>query len=87
MTLKIEPISRKSTTRIRLSGEFRVEGVTEVKAEMARCGGRVALDLEELDLVDVEAVRFLNACKAEGIRILHCSPFIRQWMFRERGSR
>jgi hypothetical protein len=86
MTLKIVRISGKSTTRIRLSGEFRLDGVDEVKAEMKRCGRRVALDLEELDLVDVEAVRFLNACQADGVRILQCSPYIREWMFRERGS-
>ena len=44
----------------------------------------VALDLEEVDLVDVESVRFLNAREAEGISVLHCSPYIREWMLRER---
>jgi hypothetical protein len=48
-------------------------------------GPRLALDLEELDLVDVEGVCFLNACEAEGISVLHCSPYIREWMIRERG--
>jgi hypothetical protein len=46
----------------------------------------VALDLEEVDLVDVEVVRFLNACKEEGISVLQCSPYIKEWMFRERGG-
>jgi hypothetical protein len=41
--------------------------------------------LEELDLVDLEGVRFLNACEAKGISILHCSPYIREWMLQERG--
>jgi hypothetical protein len=40
--------------------------------------------LEEVDLVDVEGVRFLNARKAEGIPVLHCSPYIKEWMARER---
>jgi hypothetical protein len=83
MTLKIEQISGKRRTRIRLSGGFRVEHIDQLKAEIER-GGPVALDLEELDLVDVEAVRFLNACQSEGIRMLHCSPYIRAWMLRER---
>jgi hypothetical protein len=43
--------------------------------------------LEEVDLVDVEGVRFLNACEAEGISVLRCSPYIREWMLRERGSK
>jgi len=40
--------------------------------------------LEELDLIDLEGVRFLNACEAKGISILHCSPYIREWMLQER---
>ena len=85
MTLKIERISGKTRARIRLSGGFRVEHIDQVKAEIERCDPGVALDLEEVDLVDVDAVRFLNACQSEGIRTLHCSPYIREWMLRERG--
>ena len=86
MTLKIEGISGKRLTRIRLSGEFRCEHLDQLKAEIERGGPRVVLDLEEVDLVDVEGVRFLNECKAKGISVLHCSPFIKKWMFRERGG-
>jgi hypothetical protein len=86
MTLKIERISGKRRTRIRLSGAFRSEHRDQVKAEIERGGPRIALDLEEVDLVDVEGVRFLNACEAEGISVLRCSPYIREWMLRERGS-
>ena len=83
MTLKIERISDKHRARIRLSGDFRSDRLDQVKAEIDR-GGPVALDLEEVNLVDVEAVRFLNAREGEGISVLHCSPYIREWMFRER---
>jgi hypothetical protein len=86
MTLKIERISGKRRTRIRLSGALRSEHCDQVKAEIERGGPRIALDLEEVDLVDVEGVRFLNACEAEGISMLRCSPYIREWMLRERGS-
>lgn len=83
MTLKIERISDKRRTRIRLSGGFRADRLDQVKAEINR-GGPVALDLEEVDFVDVEAVRFLIAREDEGISVLHGSPYIRQWMLRER---
>jgi len=86
MTLKIERISSKRRTRIRLSGAFRSEHRDQVQAEIERGGPRIALDLEEVDLVDVEGVRFLNACEAEGISLLRCSPYIREWMVRERKS-
>ncbi len=85
MTLKIERISGKRRTRIRLCGEFRSEHHDQVKAEIERGGPRVDLDLGEVDLVDVEGVRFLNTCEADGISVLHCSPYIRKWMSRERG--
>jgi hypothetical protein len=84
MTLKIERLSVERRTRIRLSGAFRSEHLDQVKAEIERGGPRVALDFEEVDLVDVEGVRFLNACEADGISLLHCSPYIREWMSRER---
>jgi hypothetical protein len=58
--------------------------VDQVKAETELCESPAVLDLEELDLVDVEGVRFLNACEATGISVLHRSPYIREWMLRER---
>jgi hypothetical protein len=29
-------------------------------------------------------VRFLSECEAQGIELLHCSPYIREWISRER---
>jgi hypothetical protein len=84
MTLKIERISGKRKTRICLSGQLRSEHLDELKSEVERGGPRVALDLEELDLVDIDGVRFLNECESAGVSVLHCSPYIREWMVRER---
>ena len=85
MTLKIERISAGREARVRLSGQIRSEHIGELKAELERGESRVALDLEEVDLVDVQGVRFLNECEAAGISVLHCSTYIRAWMLRERG--
>jgi len=41
------------------------------------------LDLEGVTLVDIEVVRFLNACEKIGVELLHCWPYIREWMIRE----
>jgi hypothetical protein len=83
MILKIERVPGLHRVRLRLSGDFRSDRLDQVEAEINR-GGPVALDLEEVDLVDVEAVRFLNAREDEGISVLHCSPYIKEWMLRER---
>jgi hypothetical protein len=85
LTLRIERISGGERTLIRLSGEFRSRHIDQLKTELERSDARAALDLEEVGLVDVECIRFLNACEAEGIAALHCSPYIREWMLRERG--
>ncbi len=76
----------KRNTRIRLIGELRSEHLEQLQTEIERGGIRVSLDLEEVDLVDVEGVRFLNACRASGVSVLHCSPYIREWMSRERAE-
>ena len=80
MTLRIERVKG----RIRLIGEFRVGQLDEVKTEIERCESPIILDLEELDLIDLEAIRFLNTCESAGVSILHCSAYIREWMLQER---
>lgn len=87
MTLKIERFSEKHGTRIRLSGELRREQLEDVGAEIERDGRQVILDLDEVDLVDIHAVRFLNACEAQSIKVVNCAPYIREWMFQEQGSK
>jgi hypothetical protein len=86
MTLRIERISMEHGTRIRLCGELRCEQLSDVRTEIEHAGQQVTLDLDELDLVDVHAVRFLNACEAQHVKVLNCAPYIREWMFQERAS-
>jgi hypothetical protein len=37
-----------------------------------------------VSLVDADAVRFLGSCESEGIQLLNCSAYIREWIVRER---
>jgi hypothetical protein len=41
------------------------------------------LDLYEVVLVDVDVVRFFNACVSRRIVLLHCPLYVREWMARE----
>jgi hypothetical protein len=81
--LKIEKVSTRGKTTIRLIGHFQSEHIEDLKKQLQGDGPLWVLDLEELTLVDVEVVGFLRACEAEGVAILHCSPYIREWMLRE----
>jgi hypothetical protein len=60
MIVRIERVPQLHKARLRLSGQFRSHYLDQVKAEISR-GEPIALDLEEIDLVDIEAIRFLNA--------------------------
>ena len=74
----------KLTVVLRLSGRIDAEYLSELEACLARYGPNVALDLEEVQLVDVAAVRVLIRCEADGTELRNCSRYIRKWMGRER---
>jgi hypothetical protein len=86
MTLKIERTLGARETQIRLSGQLRSEHLRQVRSEVEAAEQPVVLDLGEVDLVDVDGVRLLNECESTGISILRCSPYIKEWMLRERGE-
>jgi len=71
-------------TTLRICGRIQSENVPELRAQIDSCGGRPRLDLEEVNLVDRASVRFLISCEAEGIQLLHCPPYIQEWMLREK---
>jgi anti-anti-sigma regulatory factor len=85
VTLKIEKYAadRYSTT-IRLIGRMRAEHLPELEKQIRESESKIVLDLEEVNLVDVEAVRFLGRCEAQGVTLLNCSPYIRDWIGKER---
>jgi hypothetical protein len=76
--LRIETNSDGQTTTIRLIGRMRAEHLDKLREQLEK--PRFVLDLNELTLVDIEVVRFLNRCEAEGIEFVSCSPYIREWM-------
>jgi anti-anti-sigma regulatory factor len=83
MTLKIEKYADEYSTTLRLIGRMRAEHVAEVEKQI-RSESKIVLDLEELNLVDVEAVRFLGSCEVAGVTLVNCSPYIRDWIGKER---
>ena len=84
MTWRIERVSTQGRTIVRLIGRVQSEYLAELKAQIEGPEPYLTLDLEEVTLVDVGVVRFLLVCEESRIELLHCSPYIRQWMLRER---
>jgi hypothetical protein len=63
---------------------MQAEHLAELEKQIRESGSKIALDLEEVNLVDVEVIRFLGTCEAQGIALLNCSPYIRDWIGTER---
>ena len=84
MTFKIEKYRDAHSTTIRLIGRMRAEHLSELEKQIKENESKIVLDLEELDLVDVEAVRFLGKCETQGVTLLNCSAYIRDWIGKER---
>ena len=68
---------------------FRVSGridraYTEVLQELTEnektAEARVALDLTEVTVVSLEAVRALNVSEANGIELQNCPAYVREWI-------
>jgi hypothetical protein len=83
MTLRIERASDEKRSTIRLMGRMQAEHLDELKAQIERSGSGIELDLEEVCLVDVEVIRFLGTCQAAGIHLVHCPPYISEWINQE----
>jgi hypothetical protein len=80
MTLKIETASAGEAAVLRLVGRIQSDDVGELRAHIRGQRTRVVLDLDQVTLVDLEVVEFLVTCEGEGVELLHCPPYIREWM-------
>ena len=66
----------------KVSGRMEAEDIPEVRtlisSEPQR--RRIVLNLEDLILVDQDAVSFLESCEAEDIKLENCPTYIREWI-------
>jgi hypothetical protein len=84
--LRIEKESDGHTTILRLVGRIQSVNIGNIRAQMDDGNVPILMDLGEVTLVNVEVVRFLSNCEDEGIVLLHCPLYIREWILRERAE-
>jgi hypothetical protein len=82
--LKIEKDSEEGKTTVHLVGRLQLEHLDELTRQLQGDDAQLILDLQEVTLVDVDVVRFLADCEARGMKLIHCAPYIREWMAREK---
>jgi hypothetical protein len=86
VTLKIETIRGKEGTSIKLIGRLCAEALPDLEAEIKASARVIALEMDEIAIVDLDVVRFLSACEIQGIELRGCPPYIRQWIAQEKES-
>jgi hypothetical protein len=84
--LRIEKDSDGCVSKLRLSGRIRSDHVACIRSALNDGCARKILDLGEVKLVDIAVVWFLISCEDEGIELVQCPPYVREWMLRERAE-
>ena len=71
---------------LRVSGRIvqaHIEALWEVMEKEKTMKG-LAIDLAEVTVVSLEAVRALTAAEANGVELRNCPPYVREWISRVR---
>ena len=89
MTCKIDRVlTPDGFVVLRVSGRIdraSVEVLQELTANEETAKGSLALDLTQVTVVSLEAVRALSVVEANGIELRNCPPYIREWISQVRG--
>src|SRR5580658_7358758 len=67
---------------VRLIGRIRFDCIEDLHRQMS-LGMVVIFDMTQVDLVDLESVRFLRECQDRSVELRNCSPYILEWIRRE----
>lgn len=81
--LRLERTSSGDREVLRIIGNLQTEELDELKEQLRNGHSIQELDLKEISLVDVEAVRFLGQCEFGGLPLINCPAYIREWINRE----
>ena len=84
MVLRVEQVPSDSGTVLTLIGRIDSPDVQDLKARVAEAPGPLVLDLQQVRLVDLDAVHFLAAAEQMGVELRHLPQYIREWLLLER---
>jgi hypothetical protein len=82
--LRIETEMDGPRMTLRLIGRVRSDCIEELRRRIQKQPSLTVLDLAEVDLVDLDSVRFLRDCQDQKMELRNCAPYILEWIRRER---
>jgi hypothetical protein len=86
MAFRIETAARGRLSIFILSGHIETQAMAELKRlfELHTDCRDIVVDLRDVSMVDREVMRFLMRCESDGVTLENCTPYIREWMKREK---
>ena len=84
MVLRIDEVPNDSETILELIGRISSPDVQVLKAKIALTEKPVSLDLEQVCLVDLDAVHFLATAEKKGIALRNVPHYVRAWILLEK---
>jgi anti-anti-sigma regulatory factor len=84
MVMRIEQTATQSEVIFTLIGRITSPDVQQLKAEIDAARKPIALDLQQVRLVDLDAVYFLAAAERKGIVLRQVPPYVREWILLEK---
>ena len=86
MAFRIETAARGRFSVFTLSGRIDAQAIAELERlfELQTEHCDIVVDLKDVSLVDREAMRFFACCEVDGVKLENCTPYIREWMEREK---
>jgi hypothetical protein len=79
-------VSSENLVVLLVSGCVTGEHVDMLRGVLEQESGGFAIDLQNVLLVDREAVKLLALSEANGPELRNCPPYIREWVTRERAE-
>lgn len=78
--LKIDRLAKPDCVVFALSGRIDLEHVAELQAALDVEHLPVVLDMQNVKLVDRDAVRALARWASEGVTLEECPAYVREWI-------
>jgi hypothetical protein len=86
MAFRIDTAARGRSTVFLLSGRIEKQAIAELRRlfECQKGCRDIVLDLKDLGVIDRDVIHFFVRCEADGVKLDNCTPYIREWMEREK---
>ena len=86
MAFRIETVARGRFTVFVLSGRIEKQAIAELRRlfECQTDFRDIVLDLKDVSVIDRDIMCSFVRCEADGVKLENCTPYIREWMEREK---